>query len=97
MTARRGQRTPFQVMRHDCELATLLAAARRPIQAELWDVVQVHFPLVVNAYEPRLASLTTMNLPGAATRSARRRAARTRQCKVTSQRSHLSANATNSC
>ena len=57
MTARRGQRTPFQVRRHDCELATLMAAARRPIQAELWDDVQVHFRLVVNAYEPHLASL----------------------------------------
>jgi hypothetical protein len=44
-------------MRHGCELATLMAAARRPIQAELWDDVRAHFPLVVNAYEPHLASL----------------------------------------
>ena len=57
MTARRGQRAPLQVRRHDCELATLMAAARRPVQAELWDDVQVHCPLVVNAYEPHLASL----------------------------------------
>jgi hypothetical protein len=45
-------------MRRDCELATAMAAARRPIKAELWDDVQVHFPLVVNAYERHLASLT---------------------------------------
>ena len=57
MTARRRQRTPFQVRRPDCELATLTAAARRPIQAEPWDDVEAHFPLVVNVCEPHLASL----------------------------------------
>ena len=44
MKVQRCQRTPFQVMLHDCELAT-------------WADVRVQFRLVVNVYEPHLPSL----------------------------------------
>ena len=44
MKVQRCQRTPFQVMLHDCELAS-------------WADVRVQFRLVVNAYEPHLPSL----------------------------------------
>jgi hypothetical protein len=52
---------------------------------------------VVNAYEPHLASLNDNEPAGRcySQRSAAR--SRTHQYEVTLQRSHLSANATNSC
>jgi hypothetical protein len=55
--ARRGQRTPSQVMRPDYEPATLMAAARGALEGEFTPDVQAQFRLVVDAYEPHLASL----------------------------------------
>ncbi len=59
-------------MLHDCELATLMAAAGRAVEGEFRADVQAQLRLVVNAHEPHLASLNHGDgLPGAATRSAR--------------------------
>jgi hypothetical protein len=55
--AQRCQRTPYQAMRPDCGLVTLMAAARRNVEAELRADVQAQFRLVANAYKPHLASL----------------------------------------
>jgi hypothetical protein len=57
MRSRRCQRTPFQVMRPDCELTTLMAAARGALEGELRADVGAQFRLVVNESEPHLASL----------------------------------------
>jgi len=53
----RCQRTPFQVMLHDRELATLMAAAGRAVEGEFRADLQAELRLVVNAHEPHLASL----------------------------------------
>jgi hypothetical protein len=53
----RCQRTPFQVMLHDCELATLMAATGRAVEGEFRADVQAELRLVVNAHEPHLPSL----------------------------------------
>ena len=58
MKVQRCQRTPFQVMLHDCELAT-------------WADVRVQFRLVVNVYEPHLPSLDDGEPAGRSARSAR--------------------------
>ena len=55
--AQRCQRTPYQAMRPDCGLVTLMAADRRNVEAELRADVQAQFRLVANAYKPHLASL----------------------------------------
>jgi hypothetical protein len=61
---------------HDCELATLMAAAGRAVEGEFRADVQAQLRLVVNAHEPHLASLNHGS-----------GLARMRQNEVTSQKS----------
>jgi hypothetical protein len=73
---------------HDCELATLMAAAGRAVEGEFRADVQAQLRLVVNAHEPHLASLNhgdscralLLAAPGSGL-------ARMRQNEVTSQKS----------
>ena len=75
-------------MLHDCELATLMAAAGRAVEGEFRADVQAQLRLVVNAHEPHLTSLNhgeiCRALPLAAPGSG---LARMRRNEVTSQKS----------
>ncbi len=57
MKAQRCQSTPFHVIPNDCELTTVVASSCGVLEGELRPDVQTRLRLVVNVYEPHLASL----------------------------------------